>query len=67
MLCGSDIPKQEAVHPFTGEVVSTEKRLANASESIRWYQILTASSDPVMLRNRMMSMGLLTDDNDPTA
>ena len=56
---------EQITHPFTGEIVSFEQKRKNGSETIRHYQILTRSSDPVMLRGRMKARGELDETNDP--
>lgn len=52
-------------NPLTGEFVSDDKKRENGSETIRWYQVLTQSCDPVFLRGRMEARGELNEDNDP--
>jgi len=46
-------------------VIEAENQSANKSETIRWYQVLTRTSDPVMLRNRLAAADALSLDNDP--
>lgn len=57
--------REVPTHPFTGKPVSAAQRESNGKEAIKWYQILTRTSDPVMLRGRMEARGLLSADNDP--
>jgi hypothetical protein len=56
---------RDCEHPFTGEEIRPDQKAKNASESIRWYQVLTRSCDPVMLRGRMKALGQLNETNDP--